>query len=205
MSGKHVSGTEGYAAEAKDLLCRYEAMRFEDVHKSILHLFPTTPGRIFDIGSGTGRDAAAFAEMGHSVVAVEPTDELRIPAASLHPSPLIEWIAGSLPTLATVQRYHGAFGLIMLTAVWMHLDEGQRSVAMKEVSKFLKVNGKMIILLRHGPVPPGRRMYEVTAEETIELAQCSDMKVLLNLRESSLQAANQLSEVSWTRLVFIKL
>jgi protein-L-isoaspartate O-methyltransferase len=37
---------------------------------------------VLDIGSGTGRDAAGLAAMGHSVVAVEPTAELRIGAAA---------------------------------------------------------------------------------------------------------------------------
>ena len=81
-----VSGTEGYADEAEELFNLYESFSAADAHRAVLHLIPTEPSRILDIGSGTGRDAAWFASQGHRVVAVEPTDALRIPAMALHPS-----------------------------------------------------------------------------------------------------------------------
>ena len=40
---------------------QYEGLAFADVHRDVLHLFPATPSRVLDIGAGTGRDAAAFA------------------------------------------------------------------------------------------------------------------------------------------------
>ena len=82
-----ISGTEGYAEEADELFQRYESTSFAEVHRSVLRLIPTAPSWVLDIGSGTGRDAAALAAMGHRVVAVEPTDEMRMRAAALHPSP----------------------------------------------------------------------------------------------------------------------
>lgn len=99
-----VSGTEGYAEEAENLVERYENIPFADVHRSVLHLIPAAPCRVLDIGSGTGRDAAAFAAMEHRVVAVEPTAEMRLRAIALHRSPQIEWLDDSLPDLAEVIR-----------------------------------------------------------------------------------------------------
>jgi hypothetical protein len=98
-----VSGTEGYAEEAEELFKHYESFPAADAHRAVLHLIPTAPSSILDIGSGTGRDAAWFAAQGHRVVAVEPTDALRLPAMTLHPSPLIEWLNDSLPDLAVLQ------------------------------------------------------------------------------------------------------
>ena len=95
-----VSGTEGYAEEAEELFKLYENIPAADLHRAELHLIPTAPGSILDIGSGTGRDAAWFASQGHRVVAVEPTDAMRMPAMALHPSPRIEWLDHSLPDLA---------------------------------------------------------------------------------------------------------
>lgn len=61
----------------------------------------------------------------------------------------------------------------MLTAVWMHLDHKERQVAMPSVASLLASDGTLVLSLRHGPVPNGRRMFEVSAEETILLAnQC---------------------------------
>jgi hypothetical protein len=59
----------------------------------------------------------------------------------------------------------------------------------------------MIMSLRHGPVPPGRRMFEVSAEETIALAQPLRLRCALNQKaEPSLRQPG----VSWTRLAFRK-
>jgi SAM-dependent methyltransferase len=167
MASSLVRGTEGYADEAPDLVRRLESFSFVDVHRPVLHLIPNVPGSAVDIGAGTGRDAAYLAEIGYCVVAVEPTDGLRIPGMALHPSSLIEWVDDSLPDLAVVMRRHQTFDLMMLTAVWMHLDEQQRRDAMPNLASLLRGGGMMIISIRHGPVSPGRRAFDVSAEETI--------------------------------------
>ena len=99
-----------------------------------MHLIPSVPARILDIGAGTGRDAAGFAAMGHSVTAVEPTAELRHAAMALHASARIEWLDDSLPDLALLHARSDTFDVVMLTAVWMHLDERQRQRAMPPVA-----------------------------------------------------------------------
>jgi protein-L-isoaspartate O-methyltransferase len=126
MTPARVSGTEGYAEEAEVLLIQYESVRFADVHRQVLHLIPTEPSRVLDVGAGTGRDAAGFVAIGHRVTAVEPTGELRSAAMVLHPSPQIEWVDDSRPELASLADRKGSFDIVMLTAVWMHLDAGAR-------------------------------------------------------------------------------
>ena len=129
------SGTEGYADEAEELFKLYESIPAADLHRAVLHLIPTAPSHILDIGSGTGRDAAWFAAQGHRVVAVEPTDAMRMPAMALHPSPLIEWLDDSLPDLALLLARGEKFDVVMLTAVWMHLDAEQRRRAIPNLAK----------------------------------------------------------------------
>jgi SAM-dependent methyltransferase len=199
-----VSGTEGYADEAEELFRRYEGIPAADAHRAVLHLIPTVPSRVLDIGSGTGRDAAWFAASGHRVVAVEPTDEMRLPAMALHPSPGIEWLNDSLPDLALLRARGESFDLIMLTAVWMHFDPQQRQRAMPNLASLLGEGGVMIMKIRHGPVPPGRRMFEIPAEETIALARMHGLHPLLNKRLESSQQANRIAGVSWTSLAFVK-
>jgi protein-L-isoaspartate O-methyltransferase len=201
MKPVRVSGTEHYADEAPELLQRYESISFADTHRSAMHLIPKQPCHVLDIGAGTGRDAAGFAALGHRVVAVEPTEEMRRGAMALHPSPLIEWLDDSLPDLATVLARGEPFDVVMLTAVWMHLNEQQRRRAMPNVAALTREGGVMIMTLRHGPVPPGRRMFEVSAEETIGLAQPLGFRCVLNR-----QAVSSLRQpgVTWTRLAFRK-
>ena len=201
MKAVRTSGTENYAEEAPELLKRYESISFADHHRSVIHLIPTVPGRVLDIGAGTGRDAAGLVGLGHSVVAVEPTEELRRGAMVLHPSPMIEWVDDSLPDLAAVRARREEFDAVMLTAVWMHLDAPRRRQAMPNVAALVRNGGVMIISLRHGPVPPGRRMFEISAEETIALAQPLGLRCTLHQEaEPSLRQPG----VSWTRLAFRK-
>jgi SAM-dependent methyltransferase len=150
-----VSGTEGYAEKAESLVKQWQNISFADQHKPVLHLIPEVPSRILDVGSGVGVDAAAFAAMGHAVVAVEPVDELRVAGIEQHPSSKIEWIDDSLPDLAILLSRSETFDVVMLTAVWMHLDEQQRSRAMPSVSSLVSEGGVLIMSLRHGPVPRG--------------------------------------------------
>jgi SAM-dependent methyltransferase len=204
VTSVQVSGTEGYAAEAEELFKLYEAIPAADLHGAVLHLIPTAPSRILDIGSGTGRDAAWFAGLGHHVVAVEPTDAMRVPAMALHPSPRIEWLNDSLPELALLRTRGETFDVVMLTAVWMHLDEAQRRQAMPNLAALVGAGATMIMMIRHGPVPAGRRMFEITPEETIELAEPHGLQPVLNVRTQSRQEANRLAGITWTNLAFVK-
>jgi len=176
----------------------------EVAHGPVLHLLPKAPARILDIGSGPGHDAAALAGLGHQVVAVEPVAELRLPAMALYPSRGIVWLNDHLPDLACLSSRGGTFDLVMLTAVWMHLDPGQRRQAMPRVAALLRGGGRMLISLRHGPVPQGRRMFEVTAADTVALARQQGLDLLLSLRTESIQEANRRAGVTWTRLAFAK-
>jgi len=170
MSSKRVAGTDGYGVEAPALLKQYESVSCVEMHRPFLHLLPAAPADILDIGAGTGRDAAGFAAMGHRVVAVEPTPELRNAAMALHPSGNIEWVDDHLPHLDKVLGRGVTFDAAMLTAVWMHLDAAERRTAMPRVARLVRDRGVLIMSLRHGPVPAGRRMFDVGAEETIRLA-----------------------------------
>ena len=195
-----VSGTQGYAEEAPSLLERYESFPFEQVHAAILHLLPGTPGKILDIGSGTGRDAAALAERGHDVLAVEPTAALRQGAKTLHPSPRIEWVDDHLPDLASLAGREAEFDAVLATAVWMHLDKGQRGRAMPTVAALIRPGGVFVLTLRHGPVPEGRRMFEVTGDETVILAEREGLELVL--RQGLSDGVWKRPGVHWTRLAF---
>ncbi|MGE3415656.1 MAG: class I SAM-dependent methyltransferase [Bradyrhizobium sp.] len=174
------------------------------LHAPVLHLISKQPGKILDIGAGTGRDAAWFAAMGHHVVAVEPTAPLRNAAIALHPSPRIEWLDDRLPDLDPLRARGERFDLVMLTGVWMHLDEAQRDRAMPNLAALTKPGAAISMMIRHGPVPSGRRMFEVSADETIRLAAPFGLYPALNLHRDSAQVANRRTGVTWTTLGLVK-
>lgn len=197
-----ISGTQGYAQQAHELVERYEAVPFAEKHQAVAHLFPAAPARVIDIGAGTGADAAWFAARGVPVVAVEPTAALRQPGMALHASPLIEWVDDSLPDLAIVTRRGHCFDLVLLTAVWMHLDATERARAMPTLASLLGPRGVMVMSIRRGPVPEGRRMFEVPAQETVAQAHACGLRAVLNVETASVQAVNRQAGVSWLCLAF---
>jgi hypothetical protein len=88
----------------------------------------------------------------------------------------------------------------MMTAVWMHLDALQQRRGMPAVASLVREGGVLILSLRHGPVPAGRRMFEVSAVETSGLARAQGLHPVLHERAPSIQAGNRLAGVTWTRL-----
>ncbi|WP_207476351.1 class I SAM-dependent methyltransferase [Arenibaculum pallidiluteum] len=191
------SGAQGYAENADALAEQYESVTFEEVHRDTLHLIPLPPARIVDIGAGSGRDAAALARMGHAVLAVEPTPELLLHGQRIHGDLPIEWLGDGLPELSRVRACGERFDAVLLTAVWMHLDARERAVAMEAIAGLLAPSGVVVMSLRHGPVPAGRRMYEVGADETIALAAGRGLRVVHRSERDDMLGR---PEVRWTSL-----
>ena len=192
-------GTAGYGETVEALVRQYESLSFDDVHRDLLPLLPAPPARALDVGAGTGRDAAAMAARGYRVTAVEPTPELRREAQRLHAGAAIRWLDDALPDLTGVRALGERFDIVLLSAVWMHLDEGERHAAMTTVAALLAPGGVMSLSLRHGPVPAGRRMFEVTAAETRALAEAQGLRTL---HDSEAAALLNGPEVWWSRLMF---
>ncbi|MGH9420885.1 MAG: class I SAM-dependent methyltransferase, partial [Thermoanaerobaculia bacterium] len=197
-------GAKGYAENASSLIERYEAVGFEQKHQALLSLIPPQCSRALDVGAGAGGDAAWLAHQGYEVVAVEPTAELRTYASQRHSSPRIEWMDDCLPRLAQVSKRGEAFDLIILSAVWMHLHPRERSTAMPVLASLLSPKGLLYISLRHGPIPEGRVMFDVTPEETVVIARASGLDVVLNVPSASAQMANREAGVTWSQLAFVK-
>ena len=163
---------------------------------------PASPGKVLDIGARSGVDAAWLAARGHHVVAVESVGRLRQAGAALHPSSAIEWVRDGLPRLGVVTSRGRRFDMILLTAVWMHLDGPERRQSMPVVANLLGPGGRVFMSLRHGPVPAGRRMFDVSAAETLGMAAACGLRPLLNELVPSSQLDNNAAGVEWSRLVF---
>ncbi|MFK4222106.1 class I SAM-dependent methyltransferase [Streptomyces sp. NPDC019890] len=174
-------------------------MAFEEVHHQVLHLLPTRPVRILDIGAGTGRDAAALSIQGHTVVAVEPAEELRAIGQRIHATRHIEWVDDSLPYLARLGQQRGRFQLILLTAVWMFLGEEQRREAVSRIGELLEHGGRLGMVLRSGPAPADRGMFSVSPVETVSLAATRGLRLIHESRQVDVLGREG---VVWNNLFF---
>jgi SAM-dependent methyltransferase len=160
-----------YDAHAAVLASQYEALSAEQVHAWLQDFLPDKTALIFDVGAGTGRDAAWFAAKGHEVVAVEPASEMRRNGQNLHPNHRIRWVDDRLPALVRTLRLGLAADVILLSAVWQHLTPADRPRAFRKLVTLLKSGGLLAISLRHGPAEPERCMHEVSLEEIERLAR----------------------------------
>ncbi|MFI8461657.1 class I SAM-dependent methyltransferase [Kitasatospora sp. NPDC085464] len=193
------AGTAGYGEAVEQLAVQYESVSFAEVHRELLHLYPPPPAAVLDIGAGTGRDAAALAALGHRVVAAEPTPELRAVGERLHAGAGIRWVADALPGLPGLAAEDERYDLVLLTAVWMHLAPEERPPAMDALTALLAPGGRLALTLRHGPVPPDRRMFDLPPEPTVALAAERGLRLLHRTARPDLHGR---AGVHWSLLVF---
>ncbi|GHB72080.1 hypothetical protein GCM10010377_73340 [Streptomyces viridiviolaceus] len=96
--------------------------------------------------------------------AVEPVPELREVAQGLHTGDNLCWVADALPGL---NRIVGLHDLVLLSAVWMHLEPAARGRAMQRLADLLAPSGLLMISLRRGSPPPDRVMFDIPAADVI--------------------------------------
>ena len=195
---------QGYATAATaEFIAAYDGLSPEGIYEHVIDLFPNRNAKVADIGAGTGRDAAWFASKGHDVLAIEPVRELREAGQALHTVANISWLDDRLPHLDAVQS-NAFFDLVTLCAVWQHLTDENRAIAMSRLATITALGGTLIMSLRHGPGASGRKVFPVSPDQTIERARACDLHLVRRQEAKSVQAGNQAMGVSWTWLAFEK-
>jgi len=192
--------TEFYNNNAEDLVSRYESISFETVHQIALPYLPTPPAAVLDIGAGSGRDAAWFAENGYQVTAVEPAERMIELAQATHQQG-INWVCDSLPQLGQLSNYNEFFDVILLSGVWMHIRPEDRSASLAKMHQLNKIGGILILSLRHGLLEQDRPMHLVSFEELSDFAREFGYEIIL--RDASLDKLNR-NEISWETVILKK-
>jgi SAM-dependent methyltransferase len=123
------------------------ARRYEGAEAGIASLFPFAfqrGERVLEIGAGSGRDAARLLQQGVEVQAVEPSSRLRRLALAVHPELRGRLFDGFLPggLPPECQREYGG---ILLSAVIMHIPDGELFDAAFELRARLSKGGKLLI------------------------------------------------------------
>ena len=189
---------EYYSKHSEWLINRYEKLAPQALHAAWKHLLPDSQSMILDVGAGSGRDAAWLAEIGHSVVAVEPADNLRKKAIGLHSCDAIHWVNDWLPDLKEIHRLEQVFDVILVSAVWMHLAESDRAQAFESLYKLLAPAGIMIISFRNSPHVDRPAMYPVTGAEIRDMGRQFKLSVVINVQNDDLYNR---ADVRWQTVV----
>ena len=184
--------------EAREAAARYEAVSAEHVNDWLIDLIPHEKACILDVGSGSGRDAAWLARLGHDVIAVEPNPTMRKECERLHADKTFRLLADRLPDLSATFRTGLSFDFILVNAVWMFVAPSHRERAFRKLVTLLKPGGKIAITLRQGPVEVDRGMHPVSTGEIERLARRHGAYL-----EPTQRAADFLGrrQISWTRII----
>ena len=199
-----VRGSEGYERSIQKFIELSQALRFEEVCKDFLGFLPAPPCRILDAGSGAGQNAAALAEMGHSVVAVEPLDSFRESARIMYSHQNILWLDDSLPELKKLHSDIASFEFILVDGVWHHLTKKERDRSLERFSQLLNPGGRCALSLRTGPPGLGTCVYPTDARDTIRIAKEKNLACLLLLEDQPSILAGK-EDVKWSRIVLQKI
>jgi len=195
---------DGYAADAVEIIPRYEALPTETVLGAVLHLMPTSPARVLDVGAGTGRNPAWFAAQGHSVTACEPVDAFRLNATEQYRTSNICWLDDTLPHLEATKSVGESFDFILLSGVWHHLPPQDRASSMASLAELMAPGASLIISVRHGRSAPNRPSYDPSDDEVEQLATGAGLKRTFFKQTEAIQAANRAAGVTWTWFAFTR-
>lgn len=189
-----------YEHDAAALAEAYDAIDPSEIYGGVAELLRRRSGGglALDVGAGSGRDAAWLVGLGHEVVAAEPAGAMRAEGARRHPSFDIRWIDDRLPSLDAVHRLALAFDTILVAGVWQHVAPSDRARAFRKLATLMRPAGLLVITLREGPPPPGRRMHPTSAGEIEGLARSHGLEILrIERREDAMGRTG----VAWTTVV----
>jgi SAM-dependent methyltransferase len=190
-----------YSQNAQRYFSQYQSITFEQVHGDWLPQLDSKTGLALDVGAGSGRDAAALAERGWDVVAVEPAAGLRELGQSATKDKSIQWIDDQLPDLNQARKLSYHFNLILVSAVWMHIPPTARERAFRILAELLAPSGMLVVTLRHGPGDGERVFYDVSREELEAFAK---HRALIPVALPAGRNDDELKriEVTWETLAF---
>ncbi|WP_068116220.1 class I SAM-dependent methyltransferase [Tropicimonas marinistellae] len=188
-----------YEDRADMLAARYDAVPNERFYAPVRHLIPMRPSRVADIGTATGRDARWFADMGHSVVAVDPVAGFLDRAR--RSDTRIDWVRDALPDLPRLVERGETFDFINLSGVWQHLDPEECARAAPVLRRIAAPSALLNLALRIGPSPQGLPVFPIDPNATAGLFTQAGFEEVLRAEVESTQEANRAAGVRWTWLV----
>ena len=139
------ANTKWYDINADKLTEQYERISADQLYSWLEDYLPKKPGLALDIGSGSGRDAAWLADKGFEVTAVEPSTPMRNRAKKLHDNPKIDWVDDYLPNITKVFKMGLSFDLILVSAVWQHIQTDDRARTFRKITSLLKPGGILVL------------------------------------------------------------
>lgn len=194
-----LASVDHYNRDAARFGALYSQSRFDDVHEAVLPHLPPPGSAVLDVGAGSGRDAAALAQKGYIVTAVEPSAELRRWGQHHYGTKGVEWIADRLPDLAILRSGHQRFDFILCSAVLIHIAPEDLALSLVSLADLLKPGGSLAVSVRDCQAQDRADIFhEVQAPALIAAATNAG----LELQHQSTSADQLGRDVRWQAFVF---
>lgn len=173
-----LASIDHYDRDAERFGILYSQSRFEDVHAALLPHLPPAGSAVLDVGAGSGRDAAALAQNGYIVTAVEPSSELSRWGQNYYGATGVEWIADCLPHLAILRSGAQRFDFILCSAVLIHIAPEDLALSLEALADLLKPGGRLAVSVRNRQAQDRTDIfYEVPAPALIAAAKNADLEL----------------------------
>jgi SAM-dependent methyltransferase len=119
---------------------------YKDVERGVSIYFKSffePESKVLEIGFGTGRDLVTLIDNGINANGVEVSISMLNIAAKNNPKLAIRVWLDSLPELKSIEdeSYDG----ILCSAVLMHIDNAEMPIAIKNIARVMRTNGKLLI------------------------------------------------------------
>lgn len=177
----------GYASQAQGLGALLGAtVSAEDPDREVIEPWAeTVPGRILDLGSGTGRWSGHLAGLGHHIEGIEPVEQFLQSARSAHPA--VQFTRASIADLTgSDQRWAGVLAWYSL----IHLDPEGMANALAVLRGVLEEQGTMLLSFFTGSrleavSHPAATAYRWPVERMVLLVEAAGFDVTARHRGSA--------------------
>jgi SAM-dependent methyltransferase len=159
---------EYYTQNTEDIFSRYEDA---EANTLLPHIF-SEGDSVLDIGCASGRDMALLYSLGIDVYGIDPIENFQYLAYSVHPELKGRIFQGFVPdNLPNLPREK--FDAILLSAVLMHIPEGELFDTAINIRSLLKEGGKLVVSI------PIRR------DDLKNLGHSANQKVFEDMRDQN--------------------
>lgn len=134
---------ESFAAQTVDIDMQHLYERFVE------QLLSTAAQNILDVGCGSGRDAAYFANLNYQVTAFDASTHLIKWACQHHPSKAIDWQIVSFADIQN-QAWHNHFTGVWACASLLHIPFSELSAVITVLLDTLVANGVLYASFKYG-------------------------------------------------------
>ena len=157
-----------YNANADQLAESYLSVSTEDslpVFNQLIKGYQGEDCQALEIGCGAGGDAFWLSQKGWSVNAVDGSASFIEYARDRFHSPNLNFLLSAAPDFSELEQHDKVYNLILGAAFIFHFDALGRKKIYDRLKGMLAPSGLIHFTLRNGPIPQGRVMFPVVADE----------------------------------------